>query len=85
MKKFTVCNDIFFASDLKGIALVNKKSGFHFFIEYPEAAVWSVLAGGYNMKKTEIMLQAILNKNVTDTKSFIGRCLQNWRSADIIE
>jgi hypothetical protein len=75
--------DILYAIDLDGIAIVNKKSGTHAFIKYPEAAVWSVLIENHGMKKSNQLLQAILGKNKTETNRYIKRCLNKWKDLNI--
>jgi hypothetical protein len=85
MTHFRISDDVLFAVNLREIALVNVKTGNHQVIRYPEAAVWSVLAENNKMGRSEKMLQAILGKNPTETRTIIARCLKNWKGAGIID
>ena len=85
MTHFRVRDDVLCATNLREIALVNKKTGNHYVIMYPEAAVWAVLAENHKMEKSEKMLQAILGKSATVTRTIIASCIQNWKIADIID
>jgi hypothetical protein len=76
--------NIISATDLNGISLVNKKDSTHLFIEYPEAAVWSILIKNQELKKSVKMLQAILDKNEDDTHIYICQCLKTWKESKII-
>ena len=84
MNNFKINNDIFFAIDLNGIAIVNKNNNTHLFIKYPEAAIWSVLIENYEMKKSKQMLQAILGKNKKDTNQDISQCLEKWKDLKLV-
>jgi hypothetical protein len=81
---FKLNTDILFATDLNGIAIINRNTGAHHFIMYPEAAVWSVFIENHNILKSNLMLQSILGKSEIDTKTYINECLQKWRTLDII-
>jgi hypothetical protein len=85
MNTFKVKSNILFAVDLKGIAIVNRNNGAHYFINYPEAALWSVLIENHGMEKSEKMIQAVIGKNEKETKIYIGQLLASWRNSDIIE
>jgi hypothetical protein len=85
MFNFKIKPDVLFTIDLKGVAILNRLSGNHLFILYPEAAVWSVFIQNHDPSKSIEMLKAILTKSETETETFINNCLQNWRSSDIID
>lgn len=84
MNSFNLNSEILFVTDLHGIAIVNQKNGSHFFIQYPEAAVWAVLVERHEMEKSGQMLQAILSKSKVDTGLFVSRCLKKWRRLNLI-
>jgi hypothetical protein len=84
MIEFKVDSDIVYAADIKGFSVVNKTEGTHFFIRYPEAAVWAVLVENPGTAKSVQMLQAILEMDGIKTRSFIDHCLRDWRDSKII-
>lgn len=85
MKKFRIRNDILFTIDAKRVSVVDTKSKSHIFIDYPEAAVWSVLINNYGVRKSTQMLASILDKNSTDTGVFIRLCMNKWKQLNIID
>jgi len=84
MKKFNLNTGVLFTVDVKGIAVVNKVDNTHLFINYPEAAVWSVLVENKPGLKPVEMLGAILGKNRIETVEYIEQCLEFWRSLNLI-
>jgi hypothetical protein len=84
MNKLIKNNDLLYAIDLKGIALVNKKTKHHIFIEYPEAAVFLVLFENHSIEKSNKMLQSILGKNKKATGIFINICLRKLMVLNIL-
>lgn len=85
MKNFRLKRNILFVVDQNRIATINKKTGSNLIIEYPEAAVWSVMVENHNASDTKLMLMAVLNKSEYETGKFIDQCLNKWKDADIIE
>lgn len=85
MKNFRLKRNILFVVDQNRIATINKKTGSNLIIEYPEAAVWSVMVENHNASDTKLMLMAVLNKSESETGKFIDQCLNKWKDADIIE
>jgi hypothetical protein len=84
MNDFKVRNGIRFTHDLKGVAIIDQENGAHFFLEYPEAAVWSVLAEQYGTKKSIEMIGAILGYNATETRNYIAQSIRKWKDINII-
>jgi len=84
MRLFELNSDIIYAIDVKGISVVYQKELTHIFIQYPEAAVWSVLIENYGKSKSIQMLKSILGKNQTDTERYIRQCIENWKQLNII-
>jgi hypothetical protein len=85
LNNLEISNDVLFAVDLQGIALVNEMTGRCEFIKYPEAAVWLLLIDNNDRERMELMLQAILGKNENDTKLFINLCLEKWKDLFIVD
>jgi len=77
-------NNVFYAIDTRGVAIINKEDSSHFFISYPEAAVFSVLVENNDLKKSEEMLQAVLDRSRSETNRFVNRCIEKWEDQDII-
>lgn len=84
MKKFVINANLIYTVDVKGISIVNQMELTHIFIQYPDAAVWSVLVENYGKSKSIKMLQSILGKNETDTERYIWKCIENWKQLNII-
>jgi hypothetical protein len=84
MDNFEIKNDIFYAIDQKGVAVLNRKDNSHTFINYPEAAVWLVLSEKHETGRSFEMLRAILNSNETDTQAFIRQLMNKWRNLNLI-
>jgi len=85
VKSFKLKRHILFVVDQKRIATVNKDTGANLIIEYPEAAVWSVMIENHNAVITRQMLMAVLHKSESETGKFMDHCLKKWKEADIIE
>jgi len=85
LKNFRLKRNILFVVDQNRIAAVNKETGSNLIIEYPEAAVWSVMVENHNASETKRMLMAVLNKSESETGKFIDQCLKKWKDADIME
>jgi hypothetical protein len=85
MSDFKLHRDTRFAIDLKGIAVVNKEIGAHLFIDYPEAAVWSILLETSEKKKSIEMLRAILGKSTSETNLYIAKCIMKWKKLNILD
>ncbi len=85
MKDFKICEDVVYSIDLIGVSIINKRELEHLFIKYPEASIWLVFVENYNENITIKMLQAILHKNVKNTKEFIDLCLNNWKQLNFIQ
>ena len=84
MDDSNINKDIWYAVDLKGVAVLNKIRNNNLFIEYPEAAVWLIFVEGHKKKKSQQMLEAILGKNKAETKVYINECISSWKNAGII-
>jgi len=84
VENFRLKSHILFTVDQGRIVTVNKESGTILIIEYPEAAVWSVMIENHNAAKTELMLMSILHKSATETGNFIDQCLNTWKESGII-
>ena len=85
MKNFKLRNDILYAVDTKRVSVVDRAGKIHLFIDYPEAAVWSVLINNYGIKKSARMISAVLGMDATDTAIFIRQCLKKWKQLHIID
>jgi hypothetical protein len=85
MIDFILKEDTVFAVEIGGIAVLNKTNKAQFFIAYPGAAVWSVLAKKNKAGKTLEMLMAILGKSEKETVIFVDQCILNWKAHQIIE
>ncbi|MFZ0472107.1 MAG: hypothetical protein WAL94_05800 [Bacteroidales bacterium] len=85
MKNFRLKKNILFVIDQKRIATVNKDTGTNLIIEYPEAAVWSVMIENHTAVKTRQMLMAVLHKSESETGKFMDHCFLKWKEADIME
>jgi hypothetical protein len=84
MDQFKINNYILFASDTKGVAVINNKDNTHYFFGYPEAAVWAVLSENHEELKSRQMLQSILGSNEEDALAFINSCIEKWRYLNLI-
>jgi hypothetical protein len=82
---FKLRNSILFAIDYKCISILNKDTGYHLTLNYPEAAVWAVLIENHKKIQTTLMLMSVLGKSKSDTISYIGECLIRWKDNQIIE
>lgn len=76
-------DEVFYAIDIKGVAIINKKDNTHFFIPYPDAAIFSVLIENYEMEKSKHMLQAILGRGKAETDWYISQCIKKWKDLNI--
>lgn len=84
METFRIRENVEYATDINGVAVVNKTDNSHTFIRYPEAAVWLVLAENDDMKRSGSMIKAITGKNNSDLHTFLSDCLTNWRKINLI-
>lgn len=85
MEKFILRIDILFAVDQKQIVIADKSKASSRIINYPDAAVWSVLIENHRRSKAISMLQAILQKSEPETVNIIDGCLAKWRESGLIE
>jgi hypothetical protein len=85
MKSFKLRNDIIYAVDTKGVFVVDRAGNIHLLIDYPEAAVWSVLINNYGVKKSTRMISAILDRDEADAGIFIRHCLRKWQQLNLID
>lgn len=83
MSNIKINKNILFTIDLTGVAIINKENDHHLFITYPEAAVFSVIIENSDINKSNLMLQAILDKNEPETSRFINQCLKKWKDINI--
>ena len=83
MDKLKINKNIKYTIDLKGVAITDTQKN-NVFLEYPEAAVWLVLAKEYNANKSLQMLEAILNKNKDETKKYTNKCINKWKKSSFI-
>jgi|OpeIllAssembly_1097287.scaffolds.fasta_scaffold121450_2 phage gp37-like protein len=77
-------DNISYAIDTIGVAIINKEDNRHFFLHYPDAAVFSVLVENNNVKKSKEILQAVLGKNKPETSRFVDDIIANWKDQKII-
>jgi hypothetical protein len=82
---FKLRDHILFTIDYKSISVVNKNNGNHVIINYPDAAVWSILTENHNKEKTTLMLKSVLGKSKSDTMRYIGKCLRKWKELEILQ
>ena len=80
-----ISDGVIYAIDATGVAIINKLDNSHFFISYPEAAVFLVLIENYDMKKSKQMLQAVLGMNKTDTSRYVSQCIKKWKDQKIFQ
>jgi|WetSurMetagenome_2_1015567.scaffolds.fasta_scaffold27073_4 hypothetical protein len=81
---FKINDGVYYTIDTMGVAILDKRNNNHFFLLYPEAAVFSMLFGSHNKTISRQMLQVILDKTKVDTERFIGCCINKWRDLNII-
>lgn len=74
-----------YAIDLKGVSIAYPAKNLNFFLEYPEAAIWLIMSHRNGTKNTLEMLAAILGCDKVKTENYIKHCLENWKSAGLIE
>lgn len=84
MDKFQIAEGVIYTVDTKGIAVVDQVDRKNHFIEYPEAAVFSVLADNSDPGKAILILQSVLDKNKNETASYISQCREKWRKLGVI-
>jgi len=77
--------NILFVVDYKCISIVNKDTGDHLTLNYPDAAIWAILIEKHNKLQTTQMLMSVLEKTPIDTISHIEECLKQWKEKDLIE
>jgi len=77
-------SDLLFAVDTSGVSIVNLKGDTRYFIRYPEAAVWLVMAEKCWTRKTIRMLGAILKMDESGAASYAGKCIDNWKKQGFI-
>jgi hypothetical protein len=82
---FKLKSHILFTVDQQRIITVNTERGTSLIIEYPEAAVWSVMIEGHEPGKIMLMLMSVLHKSESETRSLIDQCLKKWRESGITE
>jgi hypothetical protein len=85
MRHFIINQDILYAIDTIGIVIINTKDSSAAFLNYPEAAVWSVLIENKDFIKSTKMLQSILNQDLEKTKVYIDKCLNRWAELNLIQ
>jgi len=85
MPGFKIKQGVQYAIDLKGVSIVYPEKDMDLFLDYPEAAIWLVMAGQNRIKNTLKMLDAILGIEKAKTVDLINHCLENWKTAGLIE
>ncbi len=83
MKQFQIHSDIKYAIDVKGVAIMHN-GGQSCFFEYPEAAIWLLLAKETEQQKSLKQIEAVLSGIVTNTGVFVRICIKSWREAGLI-
>ena len=77
--------NVFYAIDTKGVAIINKEDSSHFFFTFPEAAVFSILVENNDIEKSNKMLQAVLDWKEPETSQYIDNIMSKWKGQNIIK
>lgn len=85
MENFKLKRNILFTVDQQRIVLVNKEKCTSMIIEYPKAAIWSVMIENHNPAKAILMLMSVLHKSESETKELIDQCKKKWKESGIVE
>ncbi len=85
MKTFKLKGSTRYAIDLKGAAVINSRLNVFRFIEYPEAAIWLVLANGYHNEQATQMLVYILGISREEVIQAMDCHLREWKKLSLIE
>jgi hypothetical protein len=85
MENFKLKSNILFTVDQQRIVLVNKERCTSMIIEYPEAAIWSVMIENHHPAKATLMLMPVLHKSESETKELIDQCGKKWKESGIME
>lgn len=79
-----LCDGVVYTSDTAGVSIASPATGSKHFLNYPEAAIWCVLAENRN-KGTEIRkISIILGKEEKESSELVQNCLENWKSLNLI-
>jgi hypothetical protein len=83
-KKMTVLPEIAWVVENQGILVINTDTSIVKLLDYPDAAVWSViLRYGFRPKAVEI-LSAIIDSTAKNTREKIENTLINWEKEGFI-
>lgn len=63
---------------MKGIVLINEKTGVVSLLGYPQAAVWDLLTRGYSYDRSVPMLTAITSLQADEIEALIAESLEKW-------
>jgi hypothetical protein len=84
MKKVEFNDELYYAIDSKGVAIINKNDKRSIFLEYPDAAIFCILLEHNRVSISRQMLQAILGKSRAETDQYLNNCLEKWKTQKII-
>jgi hypothetical protein len=82
---FKIRSHILFTVDQQCIVVVDNEKRTSLIIEYPEAALWSLMIENHDPVKARLMLMSILHKSESETEAFIDHWQKKWEESGIIE
>ena len=85
MKNFILKSHIIFTVDQQRIVIVNKEKGTSVILEYPEAALWSLMIENNDPVKVKLMLMSVLQKSESETGNLMDKWLKEWKESGIME
>ncbi|MCB9289781.1 MAG: hypothetical protein H6560_20925 [Lewinellaceae bacterium] len=83
-KNITFLPHILWTVELQGIFVVDKQTGNHYFLHYPEAAVWDLLSRKYFPEQIPPVISAIEQVNLDAATRIVSRCLMEWSGYGLI-
>ena len=85
VRYFKINNHILFTVDQQRVVVLNREKGTSLIIEYPEAAIWSVMIENHDRTRAKLMIMSILQKSESETGEMIDHCLKRWKESGILE
>jgi hypothetical protein len=85
MNKFEICDNVLYSIDLRKISIIDKRTNDIILLDYPEAIVLLILIEGNKQVISYRMLEAILDMGENDTKKYVNKCINNWKSKSLIK